>query len=78
MIGLVEWQTHSNFGVTDAAVLLAQQALIGAAGGIAVGLIAAALLRRLPLPSAGLAPVVAIGVALAGYVGVSLAGGWGC
>jgi cell volume regulation protein A len=77
VIGLVDWQTHAHFGVSDAAILLAQESLIGAAGGVAVGLIAAALLRRLPLPSAGLAPVVAIGVALAGYVGVSLAGGSG-
>jgi potassium/hydrogen antiporter len=77
VIGLVDWQTHSHFGAADAAILLARESLIGAAGGVAVGLIAAALLRRLPLPSAGLAPVVAIGVALAGYVGVSLAGGSG-
>jgi hypothetical protein len=38
-------------------ILLAREFVIGAVGGIAVGLAAAALLRRLPLPSAGLAPV---------------------
>jgi potassium/hydrogen antiporter len=77
VIGLVEWQTSPDFGFSDGAVLLARESLIGVAGGLAVGFAAASLLRRLPLPSAGLAPVVVLGVALSGYVGVSLAGGSG-
>jgi potassium/hydrogen antiporter len=77
VIGLVDWQMQAGFGAVDAAVLVARQAVIGAVGGVVVGQAAAWLLRRLPLPSAGLAPVVALGVALAGYVGVSLAGGSG-
>src|SRR5205823_6255767 len=71
------WATSLLVGAGDAAILLGREFVSGVAGGVAVGLAAAALLRRLPLPSAGLAPVVALGVALAGYVGVSLAGGSG-
>ncbi len=77
VIGLVEWTTYDDFGVADGVLLILRQSVIGVVGGVAVGLAAAWLLRRLPLPSAGLAPVVALGVALAGYVGVSLAGGSG-
>ena len=64
-------------GVADAVVLLGKQALIGAAGGLLAGRAAVLLLRRLPLPSAGLAPVLATGVALAGYTGSTALGGSG-
>ncbi|MDX6378417.1 MAG: potassium/hydrogen antiporter [Gaiellaceae bacterium] len=64
-------------GVTDAVVLLGKQALIGAAGGLLAGAAAVLLLRRLPLPSAGLAPVLTTGVALAGYTGSAALGGSG-
>ncbi len=61
--------------VGDAIVLFVQQAAIGAVGGLLAGGAAVLLLRRLPLPSAGLAPVLATGVALAGYtVSVALGG----
>jgi cell volume regulation protein A len=42
-----------------------------------VGVIGVWLLRRLPLPSAGLAPVITIAVALAGAVGVAALNGSG-
>jgi cell volume regulation protein A len=77
VIGLVEWSTTSHFGVGDGLLLLLQQAGIGAAGGFAVGLAGVWLLRRLPVPSAGLAPVITVAVALAGAVGVSALNGSG-
>ncbi|HEY3612658.1 MAG TPA: potassium/proton antiporter [Gaiellales bacterium] len=77
VIGLVQWSTTSHFGVADGLLLLVEQAGIGIAGGLAVGVIGVWLLRRLPLPSAGLAPVITVAVALAGAVGVSALNGSG-
>jgi cell volume regulation protein A len=77
VIGLVEWSTTSRFGAADGLVLLVEQAGIGLAGGLAVGVAGVWLLRRLPLPSAGLAPVITVAVALAGAVGVSALNGSG-
>src|SRR3954469_1211228 len=76
VIFLVE-QRSSDAGVVDAIVLFAQQALLGAAVGIGAGAAAVLLLPRLPLPSAGLAPVLATGVALAGYTVSAALGGSG-
>jgi cell volume regulation protein A len=77
VIGLVEWSTTGDFGTSDGLVLLAQQAGIGVAGGMGVGLAGVWLLRRLRLPSAGLAPVITVAVALAGAVGVAALNGSG-
>ena len=77
VIGLVEWQTSDDYGLADGALLLVREIGLGIAGGIVVGIAAVWLLRRLPLPSAGIAPVVVVGVALAGYAGVSVLGGSG-
>ena len=77
VIGLVEWST-SDFGTGDGLLLLVRQAGIGALGGLAVGAAGVWLLRRLPLPSAGLAPVITVAVALAGAVGVSAWTARGC
>jgi potassium/hydrogen antiporter len=76
VIGLVEWST-SDFGTGDGLLLLFRQAGIGALGGLLVGTAGVWLLRRLPLPSAGLAPVITVAIALAGAVGVSLLNGSG-
>jgi cell volume regulation protein A len=76
VIGLVQWST-SDFGTGDALLLLVRQAGIGAVGGLAIGAAGVWLLRRLPLPSAGLAPVITVAVALAGAVGVSALDGSG-
>jgi cell volume regulation protein A len=77
VIGLVEWSTTSGFGTADGLLLLVRQAGIGVAGGLGVGLAGVVLLRRLPMPSAGLAPVITVAVALAGAVGVSALNGSG-
>ncbi|MDX6619124.1 MAG: potassium/hydrogen antiporter [Gaiellales bacterium] len=77
VIGLVEWSTRSHFGFGDGLLLLAEQAGIGAIGGLTVGMTGVWLLRRLPLPSAGLAPVIMVAIALAGAVGVSALNGSG-
>ena len=76
VIGLVEWST-SDFGTGDGLLLLVRQAGIGALGGLRVGAAGVWLLRRLPLPSAGLAPVITVAIALAGAVGVSRLDGSG-
>jgi cell volume regulation protein A len=76
VIFLVEMRI-GDAGVPDAIVLLSKQALIGAGGGLLAGAAAVMLLRRLPLPSAGLAPVLTTGVALAGYTGSAALGGSG-
>jgi len=76
VIFLVEQRT-SEEGLVDAIVLFAQQAVLGAAIGVAAGVAAVVLLRRLPLPSAGLAPALATGVALAGYTLSAALGGSG-
>jgi potassium/hydrogen antiporter len=77
VIGLVEWQQHDHYGVGDALLLLVRELGLGLIGGAIVGLAAVWLLRRLPLPSAGIAPVLVVGVALAGYASVSALGGSG-
>ncbi|MEO9177032.1 MAG: cation:proton antiporter, partial [Gaiellales bacterium] len=77
VIGLVDWQTRDHYGVADGLLLLVRELGLGALGGVAVGLAAVWLLRRLPLPSAGIAPVLVVGVALAGYAGVASLGGSG-
>jgi cell volume regulation protein A len=77
VIGLVEWQRHDNYGVVDAALLLVREAGLGLLGGALIGVVAVWLLRRLPLPSAGIAPVLVVGVALAGYASVTALGGSG-
>ena len=77
VIGLVEWQRHDHYGVADAALLLVREAGLGLLGGALIGVVAVWLLRRLPLPSAGIAPVLVVGVALAGYASITALGGSG-
>ena len=77
VIGLVEWQTTDGYGIGDAVVLLFEQAALGIAGGIAAGAGAVWLLRRTSGLSAGLAPVIALSVGIAGFAGVTWMGGSG-
>jgi cell volume regulation protein A len=77
VIGLVDWQTSDHYGWFDGVLLLVRELGLGVVGGVLVGLAAVWLLRRLPLPSAGIAPVLVVGVALAGYASVSALGGSG-
>ena len=77
VIGLVEWQQHASYGVWDGVLLLVQELGLGLAGGVLIGLAAVWLIRRLPLPSAGIAPVLVVGVALAGYASITALGGSG-
>ena len=77
VIGLVEWSTSEHFGALDGALLFLAQAGIGLVGGLAVGIAGVWILRRIPLPSAGLTPVITVAVALAGAVGVSAINGSG-
>ena len=77
VIGLVDYKTTSGYGLGDAAILLVKEMGIGAVGGILIGFAVVWLLQNLPLPSAGIAPVVMVSAALAGYVAVSLVDGSG-
>ncbi len=77
VIGLVDWKTVPGYDAGDALILLVREVSIGAVGGVAIGYATVWLLRKLPLPSAGIAPVVTLSAALAGYVGVSVLGGSG-
>ena len=77
VIAIVEWSTQQNYEFGDGLLLLARQAGIGAIGGLAIGMSGVWLLRRLPLPSAGLVPVITLSIALAGAVGVSALDGSG-
>ncbi len=60
VIGLVDWQDDPGLRAGRRALLLVEQVGIGAIGGIAIGFATVWLLRRLPLLSAGIAPVVTI------------------
>jgi cell volume regulation protein A len=74
-LGLIAWVEHSDYGVDDFALLLARQFALGLVVGIALGVIASRLLRRLPTDLAPFASVASIGTAALAYgVAASLDG----
>jgi cell volume regulation protein A len=77
VIGLVGWHDRPSFGALDVLRLLVVQATAGLAAGMLAGIAAIWLLRRLPLASAGLAPVVTLSLGLAGYTASAAVGGSG-
>ena len=77
VIGLVEWQTSDDYGLADGACCSSARSASASPAGSLVGAAAVWLLRRLPLPSAGIAPVLVVGVALAGYAACAALGGSG-
>ena len=74
-LGLIAWVEHSDYGVSDFAVLLARQFALGLVVGIGLGFIASRLLQRLPTDLAPFASVASIGTAALAYgVAASLDG----
>jgi potassium/hydrogen antiporter len=74
-LGLIAWVEHSDYGVDDFALLLIRQFALGLVVGIALGVIASRLLRRLPTDLAPFASVASIGTAALAYgVAASLDG----
>jgi cell volume regulation protein A len=66
-LGLIAWVEHAEYGASDFVVLLVRQFAIGLLIGIALGLIAARLLQRLPTELAPFASVASIGTAALAY-----------
>jgi potassium/hydrogen antiporter len=74
-LGLIAWVEHSDYGVSDFAVLLVRQFALGLVVGIGLGFIASRLLQRLPTDLAPFASVASIGTAALAYgVAASLDG----
>jgi len=60
VLGFIEWIQRPDYGVSDMALLLVVELVVGAAAGLAVGFGAAWVLRRVKLASAGLYPVASV------------------
>jgi cell volume regulation protein A len=74
-LGLISWVEHSDYGISDFAVLLVRQFALGLVVGIGLGFIASRLLQRLPTDLAPFASVASIGTAALAYgVAASLDG----
>jgi potassium/hydrogen antiporter len=71
--GCIEALQHPDFGLLDAAWLAVRELGIGAAVGLAAGVVGVAVLQRVRLPSAGLYPVASlalVGLAFGGAASV--------
>jgi cell volume regulation protein A len=66
-LGLIAWLTKPDYGVGDMALLLVRQLGLGAVLGVALGLLAARLLPRLPGELAPFAPVASVAAAALAY-----------
>jgi cell volume regulation protein A len=77
MIGMIELATHADASATVVVREFAVEMSVGAALGILGGLLLAAILRRIRLPSASLHPLLALMLAAALYGGTSLLHGSG-
>ncbi len=77
VVGFIDWATRPGYGPGEMAVLFAQQLGIGLGVGAAVGWLAVAGLRRVPLATAGLYPVATIATAALAYGGAATLGGSG-
>jgi cell volume regulation protein A len=63
VVGFVDWITLPHYGIADMLWLFVRQLGIGAAVGLAVGVLAVRAFQRLPLPTPGLYPVASIATA---------------
>jgi cell volume regulation protein A len=72
-----EFALGTPLGAGDVALLFGQQFAIGTVAGVALGFGARGLLRTLPLPAAGLYPVLTVAVALLSFGVATLLGGSG-
>jgi potassium/hydrogen antiporter len=77
VIGFIEWTQQDNYGVLDMALLFVREMGIGAAVGIAVGMLAVPGLRNARLASPGLYPVATLATAGLAYGGAATLHGSG-
>lgn len=77
MIGMIELATHAGASAAVVVREFAVEMSVGAALGVAGGLLLAAILRRIQLPSASLHPLLALVLAAALYGSTSLLHGSG-
>jgi cell volume regulation protein A len=66
-LGLIAWLSRPEYGVGDVVLLLVRQLGLGAVIGVALGLVAARLLPRLPSDLAPFAPVASVAAAALAY-----------
>jgi potassium/hydrogen antiporter len=75
VVGFTSWSQQPGYGLSNMALLFVTQLCVGAVAGVGVGRAGAEVMRRLPLPSAGLYPVATIALAAIAYgAAVSLGG----
>jgi potassium/hydrogen antiporter len=77
VIGFIEWTQQDDYGVLDMALLFVREMGIGAAVGIAVGMLAVPGLRNARLASPGLYPVATLAIAGLAYGGAATLHGSG-
>ena len=77
VVGFIEWIQTDGYGVPDMALLFVEEMAIGAAVGLICGRLAVWALRRVELASAGLYPVLTLGVAALAFGGAATGHGSG-
>jgi cell volume regulation protein A len=76
-VAATEWVLGQKTGVAGAIGLFSLQLGLGAAGGVACGYLGRLLLHAVPLPAAGLYPVVTVALAFLSFGAATLANGSG-
>ena len=71
VVGFIEWIQTDGYGIPDMALLFVEEMAIGAAVGLICGRLAVWALRRVELASAGLYPVLTLGVAALAFGGAA-------
>lgn len=77
VIGFIEWIQQPDYGALDMLWLFVKQLGLGAVVGVAVGILAVRLLRRIDLPTIGLYPVASLAVAAIAFGIPDVLGGSG-
>jgi potassium/hydrogen antiporter len=77
VLGFIDWIRKPDYGAADMALLFAQELVIGAAIGAAVGWLAIRGLQRTRLDTAGLYPVATLAAAAIAFGGADTLGGSG-
>jgi len=77
VLGFIEWIEQPDYGVLDLALLFAQELVIGAAFGLAVGWLAVRAIQRAQLATGGLYPVATLATAALAYGGADVLHGSG-
>jgi cell volume regulation protein A len=77
VIGFIQWIQQPDYGALDMLWLLIKQLGLGAVVGVAVGVVAVRVLRRIDLPTIGLYPVASLAVAAIAFGIPDVLGGSG-